>query len=72
MLGGRPYDKSSVDSQFTDVEEELTLLDACVDCDDESLYEIPVTATASQRRSHVSKIGGVHLAYSQATTVIAA
>ena len=34
---------SSVDSQFTDdeeEEEELTVLDACIDCDDEALYDI--------------------------------
>jgi len=43
-LSGRPYDdmSSSVDSQFTDDEEdeELTVLDACIDCDDEALYDI--------------------------------
>ena len=27
ILAGRPYDTSSIDSQFTDVEEELTVLD---------------------------------------------
>jgi len=47
IFGGRPYDdKSSVDSQFTDVEEELTVLDACIDCDDEALYEIIHTPLA--------------------------
>ena len=40
ILSGRPYDKSSIDSQFTDVDEELTVLEACIDCDDEALYEI--------------------------------
>jgi len=40
ILSGRAYDKSSIDSQFTDVDEELTVLEACVDCDDEALYEI--------------------------------
>jgi len=41
-LGGRPYDRSSVDSQFADDDDdsELTVLDACVDCDDEGLYEL--------------------------------
>ena len=27
ILAGRPYDTSSIDSQFTDVEEELTVMD---------------------------------------------
>jgi len=41
-LGGRPYDRSSVDSQFADDDDdtELTVLDACIDCDDEGLYEL--------------------------------
>jgi len=41
-LGGRPYHKSSVDSQFADDDDdtELTVLDACIDCDDEGLYDL--------------------------------
>jgi len=41
-LGGRAYSRSSVDSQFADDDDdtELTVLDACIDCDDEGLYEL--------------------------------
>ena len=41
-LGGRSYDRSSVDSQFADDDDDsvLTVLDACIDCDDEGLYDL--------------------------------
>ena len=30
----------STDSQFTETEEELTFLEACMDCDEDALYDI--------------------------------
>ena len=59
ILGGRPYDKSSIDSQFTDVDEELTVLDACVDCDDEALYEILQNGVTYEHVNERDKSGRV-------------
>jgi len=59
ILGGRPYDKSSVDSQFTDVDEELTVLDACVDCDDEALFEIVQNGVTYEHVNERDKSGRV-------------
>jgi len=40
-LSGLRYDAMSVDSQFAeDVDDELSFLEACIDCDDDALYEI--------------------------------
>ena len=34
------YDQTSIDSQFTETDEELTFLEACMDCDEDALYDI--------------------------------
>jgi len=59
ILGGRPYDKSSVDSQFTDAEDELTVLEACMDCDDEALYEILQNGVTYEHVNEIDKSGRV-------------
>jgi len=61
ILAGRPYDTSSIDSQFTDVEEELTVLDACIDCDDEALYDIVQNGVTSEHVNERDKSGRVSL-----------
>ena len=66
ILGGRPYDQSSIDSQFTDGEEELTVLDACIDCDDEALYEIlqnGVTYEHVNERDKSGRVSGTLLCF---------
>ncbi len=41
MLQACKYDfHSSSDSQFTENEEDLSFLEACMDCDEDALYEI--------------------------------
>jgi len=64
-LGGRPYDKSSVDSQFADDDDddELTVLDACIDCDDEGLYELIQDGVASEQVNERDKSGRVTTLY---------
>jgi len=70
ILGGRPYDKSSIDSQFTDeVEEELTVLDACVDCDDEALYEILQNGVTNEHVNERDKSGRVSICMIPGTSV---
>ena len=59
ILSGRPYDKSSIDSQFTDVDEELTVLEACIDCDDEALYEILQNGVTYEHVNEQDKSGRV-------------
>jgi hypothetical protein len=64
-LGGRRYDKSSVDSQFTDDEEELTFLDACVDCDDEALFDIIQDGVTWDQVNERDKSGRVSALFSE-------
>jgi hypothetical protein len=70
QLGGRPYDKSSVDSQFTDVDEELTVLDACIDCDDEGLYELIQDGVTWEQVNERDKSGRTGLSHACASGFI--
>lgn len=38
--GSCNFDNSSTDSQFTENDDELTFLEACMDCDEDALYDI--------------------------------
>lgn len=61
-LGGRPYDRSSVDSQFADDDDddtELTVLDACIDCDDEGLYDLIQDGVTWEQLNERDKSGRV-------------
>ena len=41
MANSRSWgDTSSVDSQFTENDEELSFLEACMECDEDALYDI--------------------------------
>jgi len=64
-LGGRPYDKSSVDSQFADDDDdtELTVLDACIDCDDEGLYDLIQDGVTWEHVNERDKSGRVMTTY---------
>jgi len=64
-LGGRPYDKSSVDSQFADDDDdtELTVLNACIDCDDEGLFDLIQDGVTLEEVNERDKSGRVLTAY---------
>ena len=60
-LGGRAYSKSSVDSQFADDDDdtELTVLDVCIDCDDEGLYDLIQDGVTLEQLNERDKSGRV-------------
>ena len=66
MTGSRSsatcYDNASIDSQFTDDDDgddEMTVLDACIDCDDDALYEIMQTGATWQQLNERDRSGRV-------------
>jgi len=60
IMSSTSYDNSSIDSQFTDdVDEEFTVLDACIDCDDEALYDILHSGATWDRINEQDRSGRV-------------
>jgi len=58
-MEGRHYDKMSVDSHLTDADEEASFLEACIDCDDDSLYEIIQNGVTWEQVNERDKSGRV-------------
>ena len=49
----------SSDSQYTENDEELTLLEACLECDDDALYDLVQNGTTYEHVNEQDKSGRV-------------
>ncbi len=54
---------SSVDSQFLEQEEEITFLEACMECDEDALYDIIKDGVTYEQVNEMDKSGRVSLLY---------
>lgn len=62
LFGGKTYDNSSIDSQFAETDD-IKFLEACIECDDDSLYDIIQDGVTSEEVNERDRSGRTGLSH---------